>query len=131
MASEAQRGPVQRLQSAVEHLAGKDGIPEGVYLDACNALKQIHSLGKLYRVHYTTFYEDTGDILHECSEMIVPLHMDATNPRTCREWVDILRGAPMLNAIPPLPDSPVEFCGRPTMITGCELYLKRARYDEQ
>ena len=42
--------------AAVEHLAGRDDIPEGVYVDACNALKELHSLTKLFRVTYNKFY---------------------------------------------------------------------------
>ena len=56
MASEEQPGPVQRLQAAIEHLSGQDNIPEGVYLDACNALKELYTVTKLFKVTYSKFY---------------------------------------------------------------------------
>ena len=62
MASEEQPGPVQRLQAAIEHLSGQDNIPEGVYLDACNALKELYTVTKLCKVTYIKFYiERSGD----------------------------------------------------------------------
>lgn len=103
MASEGQRGPIQRLQSAVEHLSGKDNIPEGVYLDACNALKQIHSPGKLCQVCYIFFYDDDGTVGYECNSMIVPLHNTEDDPTIFRSWGDILTGCSILNTVPPLP----------------------------
>ena len=42
--------------AAVEHLSGRDDIPEGVYVDACNALKELHSVTKLFKVTYNKFY---------------------------------------------------------------------------
>ena len=62
MASDEQHGPVERLMAAVEHLSGRDDIPEGVYLDACNALKQLHSVTKLFRVTYHKFYVDRDEM---------------------------------------------------------------------
>jgi hypothetical protein len=56
-----EHGPVQRLMAAVEHLSGKDDIPEGVYVDACNALKELHSITKLFKVTYRKFYVDEDD----------------------------------------------------------------------
>ena len=44
--------PLRRLQEAVENLSGVEHIPESVYLDACNALKDLHPLTKLYKVTY-------------------------------------------------------------------------------
>ena len=55
--------PLRRLQEAVEHLSGHDDIEESVYLDACNAMKELHPLTKLYKVTYLKFYvEGSGDV---------------------------------------------------------------------
>ena len=48
--------PLRRLQEAVEHLSGHDDIEESVYLDACNAMMELHPLTKLFKVTYLKFY---------------------------------------------------------------------------
>eukprot|EP01044_Picomonas_judraskeda_P004244 COSAG03_NODE_369_length_8525_cov_21.686565_6_plen_141_part_00 len=131
MASDEQHEPLRALQVAVEHLAGKDNVPESVYIQACNAMKHIYSLAELYRVHYVSFYDDNGTVRYACNTMIVPLHNTEDDPELRRSWIDILEGASILNTIPRLPSLPVDFCGRPTMITSCEPYLKRARTEDQ
>lgn len=42
--------------ASIEHLSGKDDIPENVYLEACDALKDLHPVTKLFRVTYLEFY---------------------------------------------------------------------------
>ena len=52
--------PLRRLQVAIDRLAGREDVPENVYLDACNALKELHSLSKLYKVTYYEFVAEEG-----------------------------------------------------------------------
>jgi hypothetical protein len=47
--------PLRRLQAAIDQFGEHDDVQEGVYLDACNALKELHSLSKLYKVTYYEF----------------------------------------------------------------------------
>ena len=53
--SQDDAGPLRRLQVAIDILGEQDSVQEGVYLDACEALKEIHSLSKLYKVSYYEF----------------------------------------------------------------------------
>ena len=56
--SQDDAGPLRRLQVAVDILGEQDSVQEGVYLNACEALKEIHSLSKLYKVSYYEFVAD-------------------------------------------------------------------------
>ena len=53
--------PLLRLAALIDILGGHDDVQEGVYLDACNALKELHSLSKLYKVTYYEFVVELGD----------------------------------------------------------------------
>ena len=53
--------PLRRLQVAIDQFGDHEDIQENVYLDACNALKELHSLSKLYRVTYYEFVAELGD----------------------------------------------------------------------
>jgi hypothetical protein len=58
--SQDDAGPLRRLQVAIDILGEQDSVQEGVYLNACEALKEIHSLGKLYKVSYYEFTARRG-----------------------------------------------------------------------
>lgn len=51
------------IQTAVDALSGRDDVPDGVYLSACEAMKELHSITDLYLVKYDRFfaYEDGED----------------------------------------------------------------------
>ena len=52
--------PLRRLQVAID-AASREDVPDNVYLDACNALKELYSLSKLYKVTYYEFVVELGD----------------------------------------------------------------------
>jgi hypothetical protein len=134
MASEAQRGPVQRLQSAVEHLAGKDDIPEGVYLDACNALKDLHAVTKLFRVTYIIFYiersGDTPEVARRTCTTI--MEQDDEFDVGAYGWHAAFDAKLLPRHADCLPIyKPFEYNGSQMIVTKVEPYLNRARNDEQ
>lgn len=134
MASEAQRGPVQRLQSAVEHLAGKDDIPEGVYLDACNALKDLHAVTKLFRVTYIIFYiersGDTPEVARRTCTTI--MEQDDEFDVGAYGWHAAFEAKLLPRHADCLPIyKPFEYNGSQMIVTKVEPYLNRARNDEQ
>ena len=60
------------VQTAVDALAGRDDVPDGVYLSACEAMKQLHSITDLYLVKYDRFYAcEDGEDAHGGARLAV------------------------------------------------------------
>ena len=127
MTSEEQPGPLQRLQAAIEHLSGQDNIPEGVYLDACNALKELYTATKLFKVTYIKFYiERSGDALEvarrPCTK-IMEQDGDGGGWRDVSNWQYIIDGGVLPRDMSSLPiGKPFEMDGMQLMVTAVEPY---------
>ena len=115
--------PLRRLQGAVERLANRDDVEESVYLDACNALKDLYPATNLYQLTYTIFFNDGGAVLTR--ERTVVMERHGTIDYGWRHVLD--RDA--------LPDNMHGLClytpfhcgDEQAMVTAVKPYLKRGR----
>ena len=134
MASDEQHGPVERLFAAVEHLCGRDDIPEGVYVDACNALKELHSVTKLFKVTYIIFYIERSDDTPRVARRTCTTIMEQDDGFDdgfdvgAYGWHAVFEA----NLLPRDTDNlhickPFEYNGSQRIVTAVEPYLKRTR----
>ena len=115
--------PLRRLQGAVDRLAECDDVEERVYLDACNALKDLYPATNLYQLTYTIFFNDGGAVLTR--ERTVVMERHGTIDYGWRHVLD--RDA--------LPDNMHGLClytpfhcgDEQAMVTSVKPYLKRGR----
>ena len=132
---------LQSLQAAIEHLSGNNGIPERVYLDACNAMKELHAVTKLFKVTYIEFYVEHAVHLRDGTSVVAR--------RTCTEIMeqyDVTEAygssgdAQLWGHVFDTKKLPHDICalrlydpftkrGSNLMVTTVEPYLKRARDD--
>ena len=118
--------------AAVEHLSGRDDIPEGVYLDACNALKQLHSVTKLFRVTYHKFYVDRDEMDVQsvlCKTETIIMEQREDDVDLGMRWWHVFRVGKL-----PRDMSGLHVDGKPftkdnsqIVVTAVEPYLKRTR----
>ena len=117
--------PLRRLLGAVERLANRDDVEESVYLDACNALKDLYPATNLYQLTYTIFFNDGGAVLTRERTVVMERHGTIDQHYG---WSHVLeRGA--------LPDNMHGLClyapfhcgDEQAMVTSVKPYLKRGR----
>ena len=128
--------PLRRLQEAVENLSGVEHIPESVYLDACNALKDLHPLTKLYKVTYLKFYVarsgDAPEVARRTHTHIMG-RKDMMGQRydECTNWEYAFEcGALPHDMSRLLIDEPFEMDGAQVIVKSVEPFLKRGREEE-
>ena len=129
--------PLRRLQEAVENLSGVEHIPESVYLDACNALKDLHPLTKLYKVTYLKFYVDrpcTGDapeVARRTHTLIMERKDHEDPPFVTSNWGYAFECGDLPHDMSRLLiDEPFEMDGAQVIVKSVEPYLKRGRDGE-
>ena len=72
MAAESDMCAFHTVQTAVDALSGRDDVPDGVYLSACEAMKELHSITDLYLVKYDRFYAcEDGEDAHGGARLAV------------------------------------------------------------
>jgi len=129
--------PLRRLQEAVENLSGVEHIPESVYLDACNALKDLHPLTKLYKVTYLKFYVDrpcTGDepeVGRRTCTLIMERKDHEDPPFVTSNWGYALECGDLPHDMSRLLIAePFEMDGAQVIVKSVEPFLKRGREEE-
>ena len=130
--------PLRRLQEAVEHLSGHDDIEESVYLDACNAMKELHPLTKLYKVTYLKFYVELSGDVPEVARRTCTLimerkdHEDLTDVRYGTwNWHYVFECGALPHDMSRISIAePFEMDGAQVIVQSVEPYLKRVREEE-
>ena len=134
--SQDDAGPLSRLQVAIDILGEQESVQEAFYLDACEALKQVHSLSKLYKVKYYTF---TAHMNKTCVSAMCTSIMtrDDADPRGDRTgdcgWMTALARARLPHDLSRMPmNKPYQMTeDKIIVVTEVVPYLKRSREDEQ
>ena len=135
--------PLRRLQEAVEHLSGHDDIEESVYLDACNAMKELHPLTKLYKVTYLKFYVARSGDVPEVARRTCTLIMERKDHENVHEaaaaaavygvrnWHYVFECGALPHDMSRLSIAePFEMDGAQVIVQSVEPYLKRVREEE-
>ena len=133
--SQDDAGPLRRLQVAIDILGEQDSVQEGVYLNACEALKEIHSLSNLYKVSYYEFVAERGEhglvVSSRKRVRIMPRDDDHADVRNWSYALD--RGSlphDMTHLAAAL-NNPFGLGDNVGIVTEVAPYLKRSREDEQ
>ena len=122
--------PLRRLQVAIDQLGDHEDIQENVYLDACNALKELHSLSKLYRVTYYEFAAVLGDHgpVVEARKRVRIMPRDEHSLPDVRNWSYPLDHGSLPRDMTRLPlNEPFGLGDYRGIVTECVPYLKRRR----
>ena len=131
--------PLRPLQEAVDHLgdhvdsASCEDVPEIVYLKACDALKELYSLNKLYRVTYFEFVAelvDHGPVVSSKKRIrILPRDgRDVANHHVKSKWFCVLERGSLPQDMTHLPlNEPFDLGDNRGIVTECVPYLKRRR----
>ena len=127
--------PLRRLQEAVEHLSGHDDIEDSVYLDACNAMMELHPLTKLYKVTYLKFYvERSGDapeVARRTHTLIMERKDHEDPPFVTSNWGYALKCGDLPHDMSRLLIAePFEMDGAQAIVKSVEPFLKRGREEE-
>ena len=129
--------PLRRLQVAID-AASREDVPDNVYLDACNALKELYSLSKLYKVTYYEFVVELGDhgpvVSSRLRTRILPQDDDdaSTNQYLVRNWQYVLDRGSLPRDMAGLPfHKPFAMGDGRGLVTECVPYLKRQREAEE
>ena len=126
--------PLRPLQEAIEHLAGVDNLPESVYLNACNTLKDLHPLTKLYKVTYLKFYVEsygpTTEVARRTSTIIME-RKDDSYEQLVTNWHAVFERGSLPHDMSSLPiGEPFNMDGAQVIVKSVEPYLKRGRDGE-
>ena len=131
--------PLRRLQAAIDQFPLEhDDVQEGVYLDACNALKELYSLSKMYKVTYYEFVVELGDhgpvVSSRLRTRILSRDDDDanTNQYLARNWHYVLDRGSLPRDMAGLPfHKPFAMGDGRGLVTECVPYLKRQREAEE
>jgi hypothetical protein len=128
--------PLRRLQELVDRRLQADGVPEGEYLDACAALKELHSATKLYKLTILEFYVEeveVPEVSRRTRTIIMETkgeHDDDHYARTCNWHLVLDRNALPHDTSNLKMDAPFEMRGKQMIVTSLQPYLKRGRDDD-
>ncbi len=129
--------PLGRLQCLVDRRLTAANVPESDYVDACNALRELHSVTKLYKVTILEFYMEKCDGVPEVGRRTRTLIMESKEDEdddpyegTCN-WCAVLhRNALPYDGTNLKLNEPFEMEGKQVIVTSLQPYLKRGRDDD-
>jgi hypothetical protein len=123
--------PLRCLQEAVDLLMGREDVPDNVFLEACAALKQLHSLTNLYKVTFVEFYTEasTEEVFQRTRTQIMP----SAQGRAHSSWWSAFDERLLPRDLSEMQrrTEPFSMNGNQIIVLSVESYLKRPREDDE